>query len=151
MSYAFGKGSKERLLTCHEDLIRVAEKALSLSHIDFSITEGERTLERQKELFDKGRSKIDGINKKGKHNHSPSLAFDFMVYVPGRKDLAFDKEHLTYIAGIIMAVGAEMFATQKIKHELRWGGNFDRDGIILLDQVLWDRPHIELIGVDIDG
>ena len=73
----FSKRSQEKLNTCHPDLIKIANKAIELSRIDFGISEGERTLEKQKQLYDQGKSKVDGIKIKGKHNYSPSKAFDF--------------------------------------------------------------------------
>ena len=73
MNYQLGKTSRERLATCHEDLQRIAQEAIRLSPIDFGIAEGVRSLARQKQLFDAGLSKIDGIARKGKHNHSPQL------------------------------------------------------------------------------
>ncbi len=142
--YEFGESSLKRLNTCHKDLIDIAKNTIEISHIDFSITEGERSLERQKKLFDEGKSQIDGINKKGKHNYSPSKAFDISIWIPGRRDLAYDKEHLTYVAGLLMATAKFMLLNEMIKHELTWGGNWDRDGIILLDQNLHDRPHFQI-------
>ena len=53
MSYSFGTKSRQRLNTCHADLILIAETALALSPVDFSIVEGHRSKQRQKELFDK--------------------------------------------------------------------------------------------------
>ncbi|GAF68680.1 unnamed protein product, partial [marine sediment metagenome] len=116
--------------------------------VDFGISEGHRSLERQKELYDQGKSKIDGINKKGKHNYSPSLAIDLYAYHPDievRKKLAYDVPTLCIIAGVIISCADELKAKGDIKHSIRWGGNWDNDGVILYDQSFDDLPHFELV------
>lgn len=137
MIYKFGTTSKERLSTCHEDLQKVLESAIALSPIDFGIAEGHRTIERQKQLFDEGKSKIDGITKKGKHNYSPSLAVDVYAFVNGKA--SWDAKELCLIAGVILSVAANYGI------KLRWGGNWDNDGQIISDQNFIDLPHFELI------
>ena len=143
--YTFSKKSLERLSTCHSDLQLIASETIKITRIDFGISEGHRSLERQTELYNKGLSRIDGISKKGKHNHYPSMAFDFFACVPNRKDLAFDPEHLTWIGACLDTVAKVLYSNKEISHRLRWGGNWDGDGIILQDQKLWDRPHVELV------
>jgi len=127
MGYNFGNSSREKLNTCHIDLQHIMKLAITKSKIDFGITEGHRSLERQKQLFDEGKSKIDGINKKGKHNYFPSLAVDIYVYHPDlntRRKLAYDKKHLSYIAGIIDASTEELLSKGVISHTIRWGANW---------------------------
>lgn len=51
MTYTFSKTSLKRLEGVHPDLVRVATRALELSEVDFGITEGRRTLAKQKEYF----------------------------------------------------------------------------------------------------
>jgi len=145
MSYNFGTRSRGNLDTCHPDLIKIAEHTLRCSQVDFSITEGHRSIERQKMLFDKGRSKIDGIKRKGKHNYDPSLALDFAAYVPGKPKLVYDKNHLMYIVGVFTACAEMLFMEGIISHKLRSGANWDKDGELLYDQSFWDMPHVELV------
>lgn len=67
-----------------------------------------RTIERQKSLFNSGKSEIDGINKKGYHNYYPSLAYDLSIYIDGA---------VTYTEvyhDILGSVGEAL--------ELEWGG-----------------------------
>jgi len=47
--YLFGNKSNERLSTADEKLQKVAERALSFGVMDFSIIEGHRSVERQKD------------------------------------------------------------------------------------------------------
>lgn len=141
--YKFSTTSKKRLLTAHPDLIRIMEKAISISDIDFGISEGYRSVEKQQQYFREGKSKIDGITRKSKHNHTPSLAVDIYPWVDGRAD--WDNEHLSYLAGLIQGIAEILSESGEINHKIRWGGNWDMDGTILLDQSFDDRPHFELI------
>lgn len=148
MGYKFGKRSSEKLSTCHEDLQKVLSLAISRSNLDFGVTEGHRSLERQKQLFDEGKSKIDGVTQKGKHNYKPSLAADIYIYHPDlatRRKLAYDKVSLAYVAGLIDSCANELLESAQISHRIRWGANWDRDGIIDYDQSFDDYPHFELI------
>ncbi len=143
--YKFGNRSKEKLATCHVDLQLIAEEALKVSQVDFGISEGHRTIEKQQEYFNTGKSKVDGIKIKGKHNYQPSLAFDFYAYVPGKPTLAFNQIYLSYIGGVITSVGQRLLNEGKISHRVRWGANWDGDSEIATDQKFQDFPHIELI------
>ncbi len=142
--FRFGRKSKTQLKTCHEDLQLIMNEAIKISDVDFGIAEGYRSIEKQMQYFEEGKSKLDGVNKMSKHNYSPSLAVDIYAYY--NKKASWDKEHLSYLAGIIHAVSEILFEQQKITYKLRWGGNWDGDGIILKDQSFDDRPHFELSG-----
>ena len=146
--YKLGKGSLKKLESVHHDLVKIIKLAITRTPVDFGISEGHRSLERQKELYDQGKSKIDGINKKGKHNYSPSLAIDLYAYHPDievRKKLAYDVPTLCIIAGVLISCADELKAKGDIKHSIRWGGNWDNDGVILYDQSFDDLPHFELV------
>lgn len=140
--YKFGKTSIKRLESCHEDLIKIAQASISLSPIDFGIAEGHRSLERQRELYEEGKSKVDGIIKKGKHNYYPSHAFDVYAWVNNKA--SWDSKELCLIAGIIISVANLLYREDEISHIIRWGGNWDMDGQIISDQNFIDLPHFEL-------
>ena len=143
----FGTRSAANLATAHEDLQKVMNLALSRSRIDFGVSEGHRSVERQNQLFQEGKSKIDGVNKKGKHNFNPSLAVDIYAYHPDpatRRKIIWDLGTLCYIAGIVVSTGQDLHERGEISHVIRWGGNWDRDGVILHDQSFDDLPHFEL-------
>lgn len=147
MPFKFGKRSKEKLATCHEDLQKILNLAISRSRVDFGISEGHRSIERQNQLFLEGKSKIDGITKKGKHNSNPSEAADIYGYHPDletRRKLAYDKVTLSYIGGIIDACAAELLEKGETSHIIRWGANWNSNGIIDHDQSFDDYPHFEL-------
>lgn len=146
--YKFGNNSDEKLNTCHKDLQLVMRLAISKSKVDFGVSEGQRAIARQLQLFNEGKSKIDGIKVKGKHNLEPSEAVDIYAYHPvleTRRKLAYDKSHLSYIAGIIDACAEELFEKGLITHKIRWGANWNSDGVIDYDQSFDDFPHFELL------
>lgn len=150
MGFKFGTKSKVKLATCHRDIQKVLNLAISRSKVDFGISEGTRSLAKQQEYYAIGRTvdkhkntitNVDGVTKKGKHNHSPSLAVDIYVWHSNsstRKKISYDEAHLSYVAGVIDSCAAEL----NIK--LKWGGNWDGDGIIKFDQNLNDMPHYEI-------
>lgn len=140
MSYSFGATSSSRLETCDERLQRVCKRALSYGVMDFSVTEGHRYAERQKELYDAGKSQIDGINRKGKHNYSPSLAVDLLPYPSEVNGVNVwqDKQRFCVLAGLMLAAAAE----EGVK--LRWGGDWDGDGNNA-DSNFNDLPHFEIL------
>lgn len=130
--YKFGRISQSRLNTCHPDLQKLMGEVIKL--YDFSVLEGERTLEKQQEYFKAGRSKLDGINKKSKHQSSPSLAIDIAPYPINFKDLS----RFYYLAGLVIAKADDLGI------KIRWGGDWDRDNDFK-DQRFNDLPHFELV------
>ena len=54
--YQFSERSLNNMAGVHEDLVRVAKRAIEMSKIDFGITEGVRTYQRQVELMQAGKS-----------------------------------------------------------------------------------------------
>ena len=133
---------------CHEDLHKIVFLAILRSKVDFGITKGYRYIERQKILYHEGKSKIDGVKKRSKHNQMPSMALDIYCYHPDiqlRQKIIYSKSHLAYIAGIIDSCAMELFDKGEITHKIRWGGNWDGDGVIDFDQSFDDFPHFELI------
>jgi peptidoglycan L-alanyl-D-glutamate endopeptidase CwlK len=148
--HSFGNRSLTRLNTCHPDLIKIMMLALTFSPCDFSITYGHRTIDEQKKLFAKGRTtpgsivtNCDGVRKKSDHNEFPSRVVDVHAYIPTNKKLAYDHRTLSVIAGCVFAACAVLVDQKEIhpKSFIRWGGDWDRDGVIVHDQKLVDLPH----------
>lgn len=139
----FSNTSLERLSTCDERIQQVFQLAIKRSVVDFGVSEGRRSVERQQELYAKGRTEpgdivtyVDGINKKSKHNYDPSKGVDIFIWA-GK--VSYDQKHLCYVAGVIMSCAREL------EVPLRWGGNWNSDGVIISDQNFVDLPHYELI------
>ena len=141
--YHFSTRSLHCLSSCHSDLQLLAKTALGYSEVDFCITEGHRSVARQQKLYAQKKTLVDGINKPSKHNCLPARAFDFCDLVGGKA--SWDTSYLCYLGGLFIACGAWLHETERMQQRIRWGGNWDRDGIIITDQRLVDMPHIELL------
>ena len=59
-------------------MVKVMQEAIKESPLDFGITEGVRTLERQKELFEAGKSQT--MNSR----HLKGFAVDIAVFIDGK-------------------------------------------------------------------
>jgi peptidoglycan L-alanyl-D-glutamate endopeptidase CwlK len=141
--FKFSNASQEKLGTCHRDLQTVMLVALAHSDVDFGIAEGHRSPKRQNELYKQGKTQIDGIRDLSRHNHQPSIACDIYAYVNGKAN--YSDKNMAYLAGVILCTATRLYEARRIKHKVRWGGNWDRwqdgadyDGFV-------DMPHFELI------
>lgn len=157
----FGSRSLNVLKGLHPDLRKVMELAIQRSNVDFGLHEGARTVETQQEYFDNGKSKVnpkayssvEELAEKGKHiviaghpQYEYSRAVDLhSAESHNGKSLAWDTVHLSFIAGVITSCAKELYEKGEITHIVRWGLDWDRDGVIGLDQALDDGPHFELI------
>ena len=125
----FGKTSKEKLATCHEDLQKVFNEVIK--KVDCSVLEGHRSEERQNKLYEEGKTKV--LYPKGRHNASPSRAADVVPYPVDWND----RERFHLFSGFVLGVAYRMGIN------LRWGGdwnmNFEVD-----DNKFDDFPHFEL-------
>jgi peptidoglycan L-alanyl-D-glutamate endopeptidase CwlK len=144
MPTIFNSKSLIALTSCHQDLQLIANETKRLCLVSFQITEGHRTPELQNKYFKEGKSKIDGIKQKSKHNYFPSLAFDFYIDILGKPELAYDVDHLMYVIGSLMTVSAYLKEQRKITYAFRSGANWDDDGILIKDQTFQDLPNVEL-------
>lgn len=71
--FSFGQRSTARLATCHPAIRRVFQRAITMSDLDFTILEGVRQIERQRQLVAAGASKtmasrhlpspVDGLSR----------------------------------------------------------------------------------------
>ena len=97
----YGTKSKANLSTVHEDLQRVMEEAIKDSPYDFSITEGLRSLERQKQLF------ADKKSSTMKSRHLTGHAVDVAIIIDGvaNWDMAKYQELATHIEIVASKLG----------------------------------------------
>jgi len=131
MPNRFSRTSLERLESCDVRLQELFHEVLKIR--DITIIEGHRSPERQEELFAAGKSKLRG--GQSKHNASPSKAVDVAPY-----PIDWDDVHqFVYLAGIVEAVA------WRLGLNVRWGGNWDRDNIVVSDQNFNDLVHFEII------
>jgi peptidoglycan LD-endopeptidase CwlK len=64
--------SRSRLADVHPDLVRVVERAIRGSEVDFVVLEGLRSIERQKELFEQGATRT--LNSRHLSGHAIDIA-----------------------------------------------------------------------------
>lgn len=121
MEHVFSERSNSKLEGVDERLIRVATLALQLSPVDFGITEGVRTLERQKELVKAGASRTL------KSKHLEGKAIDVVAYVSGK--VAWDWPLYEKIAKAFKQ------AADELDVKITWGGNW---------ATFKDGPHFQL-------
>ena len=128
--YKFSKRSLDNLKNVDQRLVDICNELIK--EIDFTVIEGYRTLERQKELFDAGFSKIDGIKKKGKHNYSPSLAIDIIPYKKGHNPFDGSEESTKMFKELNKSFDK---VAKKLGIKYEWGGNW---------KTFVDLPHYQV-------
>jgi len=121
MAFAFGARSRARLTGVHPDLVRVVELALTYSPHDFTITEGLRSVARQREL------KAAGASQTMNSRHITGHAIDFAVLVGGK--VRWDWPLYGQVAVAFKR------AAKELNVPIIWGGDW---------KSLRDGPHVEL-------
>lgn len=122
MSFSLSQKSKEKLEGVDIRLVRLVEQAIKETTVDFTVLEGLRTPERQKQLVN------DGYSQTLKSKHLTGHAVDLVAIVNGK--VSWEKEHYPEIAKAMKKAAAD----QKVN--IRWGGDF---------KSFFDGPHFELV------
>lgn len=110
-------------------LVAVVTRAADLSTVPFAVTEGRRTLARQKQLV------AQGASKTLRSRHLTGHAVDVVAYVGTR--ISWELPLYFHIRDAMMQAAAEQGVT------IRWGGDWDGDGSTS-DESFVDSPHFEL-------
>lgn len=118
--FALSARSRERLIGVHPDLVRVVERAIAHSEIDFIVTEGLRSAARQAQLVKAGASQTL------KSRHLTGHAVDLAALVGGQ--VRWDWPLYPKLAAAMKGAAAEL------QIPLVWGG----------DWTFRDGPHFEL-------
>jgi peptidoglycan L-alanyl-D-glutamate endopeptidase CwlK len=121
MTYSFGAKSLSKMTGLHPDLKKVLHRAIQLTEVDFSIIEGLRTLERQKQLVASGASKT--LNSR----HLDGHAVDIAPYMNG--EIRWDWPLYNKLAKAMKA------AAKEVGVPIEWGGDWLR---------FKDGPHWQL-------
>lgn len=137
MPFALGAKSKERLKGVHPDLVRVVERAIQLTEVDFTVLEGLRTVARQQQLVKSGASKTM------RSRHLTGHAVDLGALAAGE---------VRWDWGLYMKVAEAMrAASMDTKIPVRWGGTWKLLSAIngpitakVLSRSFPDGPHFEL-------
>ena len=119
--YKFSKRSLDNLKGVDERLIKLMKEVLSISPYDFGITEGLRTIEKQKEYVRQGKSQtMNSYHLKGK-------AVDIVVYKD--REVTWKLDYYKEIADLVKKIA---------EHDglkITWGGDW---------KTLVDGPHFQL-------
>lgn len=107
MTYKLGNKSLQKLQGVHPDLVAVVKRAIEITEQDFSVIEGLRSYERQRELVNKGASTT--MNSR----HLTGHAVDIAPY-----PLSWDWQYFYPIAD------AMKDAAQELGIDLEWGGDW---------------------------
>lgn len=123
MSFSLGQRSKKNLEGVHPDLVKVVERAISITKQDFTVIEGLRTLERQKQLVK------DGFSKTLNSRHLTGHAVDIVPFPIPRDWRKYTDNQWLEISKAMKK------AADDLGVELDWGGDWRR---------FIDKPHYEL-------
>lgn len=135
MARVFGSRSKGNLKNVHPLLIKVAEIALAEGAQDFTVICGHRDKAGQDAAVRAKTTKVSFPNSA--HNQMPSCAIDVIPYP------FTNWEDPKMLAGWKAISDAMFAAAKKVGIEIRWGGDFNRDGNKTTNDN-WDKPHFEL-------
>lgn len=152
MTFKLSKRSIDRLAGVDDRLVQCVTKAIEYTKVDFAVTEGLRTKERQIELFNKGASQIrDG------GTHVEGKAVDLVAFIGNR--ISWE---LNLYDDIALAMAT---AAREIKLPLRWGAAWNIPDITKWNGTMEaamqyyidsrkavgqrpfiDAPHFEIVG-----
>lgn len=120
--FKFSRRSLNNLKGVHPDLVAVAKKALELTVIDFIVTEGLRTPDRQRHLV------AQGASRTLKSRHLTGHAIDVVATLsPGT--VSYKVKDMTMISKAFKE------AAKILGVEIEWGGDW---------KSFKDTPHYEL-------
>lgn len=121
MAYKLSQRSRDRMKGVNPLLVRVVERAIEITPLDFMITEGLRTRERQAQLVKAGASKT--MNSR----HITGHAIDFAVLVEG--SVRWDWPLYVKVGQAFKQAASELGVS------IVWGGDWPK---------FRDGPHVEL-------
>lgn len=120
-SFKLSRRSLARLEGVHPDLVRVVNLAIELTEVDFGVTEGMRTIEKQREYVARGASKT--MNSR----HLTGHAVDLVAYIGA--EVRWDWPLYHKIADAMKR------AANSLGVPIVWGGDW---------RSFKDGPHFEL-------
>lgn len=113
MTYSLSQRSMQNLSGVHPDLVAVVKRAIEITEQDFSVIEGVRNINRQRELVKAGKSTT--MNSR----HLTGHAVDIAPY-----PLSWDWDYFYPIADAMKQ------AAEELEVDLEWGGDWEsfKDG-----------------------
>ena len=119
MSYKLGTRSMQSLSGVHPDMVAVVKKAIEITGVDFTVIEGIRNINRQRELFKAGKSTT--MNSR----HITGHAVDMVPWPVDWEDL----ERFEVMSEAMKT------AAEELDIPIVWGGDW---------KSFYDAPHFEL-------
>ena len=119
--YTIGPRSKSRLKGVHPDLVKVVERAIQITTVDFTVLEGIRDPQRQRTLVDSGASQT--LNSR----HITGHAVDLGAWVDDQVDWSWPLYH--------KIAAAMKEAAKQVGVPIEWGGDW---------RTFKDGPHFQL-------
>jgi peptidoglycan L-alanyl-D-glutamate endopeptidase CwlK len=134
MAFRLSERSLSRLQGVDSALVAVVQRAIELTSVDFSVIEGLRTPQRQRELYAQGRTTPGPVvTWTLKSKHIDGQAVDLLPVTGWGTAAAFE------------SVASAMFAAaDELGVKLRWGRDWNGNGVQERGET--DSPHFELIG-----
>tara|TARA_R110000744_G_scaffold363088_1_gene471282 strand:- start:295 stop:753 length:459 start_codon:yes stop_codon:yes gene_type:complete len=126
-NWVLSSRSRERLRGVNPELADTVKRALELSPIDFGVTEGIRSVERQKELVARGLSQT--MNSK----HLTGNAVDLVAYLSGR--VCWEMSAYDELADAMKQAAKETGVS------IRWGGAWQVKDIRLHEGTMEDAMN----------
>ena len=150
MTFKLSQRSLDRMEGVDERLVAVAKTAIGHTETDFGVICGLRTIEEQRELYNKGASKTM------ESKHIDGNALDLMAYVGSRASweikLYFDIADAVKQAAIDVGVAVRWGAAWHINDIREWGGTMEEAYNAYVDlrrsqekSPFIDGPHFELM------
>lgn len=121
MTYTLSKKSRDRLSGVHPDLVKVVERAIEITEVDFAVLEGVRSKTRQEQLVKAGASQTM------RSRHLTGHAVDLGAYVAG--SVRWDWPLYHKLAAAVKQAAAEL------QIPIEWGGDWT---------TFKDGPHWQL-------
>lgn len=119
MSYKLGKRSLQSLSGVHPDMVAVVKRAIEVTEQDFTVIEGIRNINRQRELYNAGKSTT--MNSR----HITGHAVDMVPWPVDWNDL----ERFEVMSEAMKT------AAEELDIPIVWGGDW---------KSFYDAPHFEL-------
>ena len=115
MTFRLSKRSHDRLIGVNKDLVQVVNLAIGKSKVDFGVSEGIRSVERQKELVERGASQTM------KSLHITGRAVDLVVYIGSK--VCWELNMYDDVAEAMREAARELHVP------VRWGAAWNIDDI----------------------
>lgn len=134
----FGSRSLRNLENVHPDLVTLCQSVIR--YYDFAVICGYRTVGEQKRMFAEGKSKLDGVINRSKHQDEPSLAVDLLPWPADLHGVNIwqDSKRWAMFAGIVRG------HAEQLGIRIRLGADWNMDGS-MADHTFIDCPHVELV------